>query len=132
MADMTEIIKREGLPPNEATRIRQWELAVLEETEKLRMLKVYRTRKFRSKQPMHGDFETFCRILNYLRIPLHFPAQSLRSFGRLFSVFLPPLYAPYYAELAFSLNSLAVGIIFACLTSLALTGLFESGIQMEE
>jgi hypothetical protein len=65
-------------------------------------------------------------------IPLCFSAQSLRSFGRLFSVFLPPFYAPYYAELAVSLNSLAMGIAFACLTSLALTGLFESGDQMEE
>jgi predicted RecB family endonuclease len=44
MAEMTEITKREGLPGNEAARIRQWEIMVLEETEKLRMIKVYRTR----------------------------------------------------------------------------------------
>lgn len=70
MADMTEIIKREGLPPNEATRIRQWELAVLEETEKLRMLKVYRTRKFRNIQPMHGEFKTFFVFsITYLYTP---------------------------------------------------------------
>ena len=59
-------------------------------------------------------------------------AQGLRSFGRLFSCFLPPFYAPYYADLARSLNSLGVGITFAVLTSVALTSLFETASQMEE
>ena len=44
LADFTEVLKREGLPPNEATRIRQWERMIFEEVEKLRMLKSYRTR----------------------------------------------------------------------------------------
>lgn len=59
-------------------------------------------------------------------------AQGLRSFGRLFSFVLPPFYAPYYADLARSLNSLGVGIAFAALTSIALTSLFETAFQMEE
>ena len=57
--------------------------------------------------------------------------QALRSFARLFSVFLPPFYAPYYGQLAYDLNSLPMAIIFACVTSIALTSLFESIYQME-
>lgn len=99
---LCEVLKEEGLPPNEATRIRQWERMVLEDLEGLRMVKCYRT------------------------------PQALRSFARLFTVFLPAFYAPYYAQLARDLNSLAAGIIFAVLTSLALTALFESICQMED
>ena len=58
--------------------------------------------------------------------------QALRSFARLFTVFLPAFYAPYYAQLARDLNSLAAGIMFAILTSLALTALFESICQLED
>lgn len=58
--------------------------------------------------------------------------QALRSFARLFTVFLPAFYSPYYAQLARDLNSLATGIMFAVLTSLALTALFESICQMED
>ena len=57
--------------------------------------------------------------------------QALRSFARLFSVFLPPFYAPYFAQLAYDLNSLPMGITFAIVTSIALTSLFESIYQME-
>lgn len=99
---LCETLKEEGLPPNEATRIRQWERMVLEDLEGLRMIKWYRT------------------------------PQALRSFARLFTVFLPAFYAPYYAQLAHDLNSLAAGIIFAVLTSVALTALFESICQMED
>jgi hypothetical protein len=56
MSEMTETMKREGLPGNEATRIRQWEIMVLEETEKLRMLKIYRTRKCRNNNTANVDF----------------------------------------------------------------------------
>ena len=59
-------------------------------------------------------------------------AQGLRSFGRLFSVCLPPFYAPYYVQLARDLNSLGVGIAFSVVTSIALTALFETVSQLEE
>ena len=58
--------------------------------------------------------------------------QALRSFARLFSVFLPPFYAPFYAQMAKDLNSLGAAITFAVLTSIALTALFESISQMED
>jgi hypothetical protein len=99
---LCEVLKEEGLPPNEATRVRQWERIVLEDLTGLRMIKWYRT------------------------------PQALRSFARLFTVFLPAFYSPYYAQLARDLNSLATGIMFAVLTSLALTALFESICQMED
>ena len=102
LALLCEVLKEEGLPPNEATRVRQWERMVLVDFEELRMIKLYRT------------------------------PQALRSFARLFTVFLPAFYSPYYAQLARDLNSLAAGIIFAVLTSLALTALFESICQMED
>ena len=58
--------------------------------------------------------------------------QGLRSFGRLFSMLLPPFYAPYYAQLAHDVNSLGVAITFAIVTALALTSLFETISQMED
>lgn len=58
--------------------------------------------------------------------------QALRSFARLFSVFLPPFYAPYYGQIAKELNSLGMAIAFAVVTSLALTSLFESVSQIED
>jgi hypothetical protein len=60
-----EVLKREGLPPNEATRVRQWERFISERIEALLMIKRYRT------------------------------PQALRSFARCFTIFLPPFYAPY-------------------------------------
>lgn len=102
MALYCEILKREGLPPNEATRVRQWERMVLEHSEKLKRIKDYRT------------------------------PQALRSFGRLFSMLLPPFYSALFAELAVTLNSLAMGIIFAVITCVALTGLFETVSQFED
>jgi hypothetical protein len=102
LSDLCEILKREGLPPNEATRVRQWERIVQENCEKTRMIKDYRT------------------------------PQALRSYGRLFSLLLPPFYAPFFAEMAFKLQSLAMGIVFAALTAVALTGLFETVSQFED
>jgi len=58
--------------------------------------------------------------------------QALRSFARLFSVFLPPFYAPYYGQMAVDTNSLGLGIAFSILTCIALTALFESVSQMED
>jgi hypothetical protein len=71
----TEILKHEGLPANEGIRIRQWEREVMEKLERLRVLKTYRT------------------------------PQALRSLCRIFSVFLPPFYAPFYAQVSISLIS---------------------------
>jgi hypothetical protein len=58
--------------------------------------------------------------------------QGLRSFGRLFSVFLPPFYAPFFTDVAQQLHSLGMGICFAILTSIALTALFETVISLED
>lgn len=97
-----EILKLEGLPGNEAARIRQWEREVVLQIETLQVIKEYRT------------------------------PQALRSLCRLFSVFLPPYYAPFYAQMAVDLNSLEMAIAFSILTSFALTALFESLTQMED
>lgn len=102
ITDKCEILKAEGLPPNEATRIRQWERMLHENIERTRMIKLYRT------------------------------PQALRSFGRLFTIGLPPFYAPYYAMLAHDMNSLGMAIAFAVLTAVALTALFETIAQMED
>jgi hypothetical protein len=56
----------------------------------------------------------------------------LRSFARLFSVFLPPFYAPYYGQMAREINSLGMAVAFSVLTSIALTSLFESITQLED
>lgn len=100
MSLYSEVLKHEGLPPNEATRVRQWERDVTMNLDLLRMLKNYRT------------------------------PQALRSLCRIFSVFLPPFYAPYYAAIAREI-SLGMGIAFSMFTSLVLTALFESLFQME-
>ncbi|OEU16723.1 hypothetical protein FRACYDRAFT_275439 [Fragilariopsis cylindrus CCMP1102] len=102
ITERCELLKNEGLPPNEATRIRQWERFLSIEIEQMLVIKKYRT------------------------------PQALRSFARLFTVFLPPFYAPYYGQLAVNLKSLGLGITFSMLTSIALTSLFESMSQMED
>ena len=58
--------------------------------------------------------------------------QALRSFARLFTVFLPPFYCPFFAQLAKDLDSLPFAIAFSVLTSIALTSLFESISQIED
>ena len=58
--------------------------------------------------------------------------QALRSFARLFTVILPPFYAPYYSQMARDLNSLSLAIAFAVITAIALTTLFESIHAMED
>mmetsp|Transcript_6272 Transcript_6272/g.16003 ORF Transcript_6272/g.16003 Transcript_6272/m.16003 type:complete len:277 (+) Transcript_6272:476-1306(+) len=102
LSALCETLKGEGLPANEASRIRQWERMMLEDAENVRAIKKYRT------------------------------PQGLRSFGRLFSVFLPPFYSPYYVQMARDLNSLGVGVAFSVLTSIALTALFETVHQLED
>ena len=97
-----EFLKLHGLPGNEASRIRQWEQFILDAIEGLRIVKEYRT------------------------------PQALRSYSRLLSVIVPPFFAPYYADLARSTNSLVLAIIYASFTALALTGLFECVAQLED
>ena len=123
-----EYLKANGLPGNEAARMRQWERFLSENFEKLRVVKRYRTRT----SAKTTGYSFVYLFVSMLCLPFFLPAQGLRSFGRLFSFLLPPLYAPYYAELARSLNSLGAGLTFAVLTSIALTSLFETASQMEE
>mmetsp|Transcript_2681 Transcript_2681/g.6195 ORF Transcript_2681/g.6195 Transcript_2681/m.6195 type:complete len:644 (-) Transcript_2681:688-2619(-) len=98
---LTEAFKYEGLNHSEASRIRQYERFLGECIEDLRVIKTYRT------------------------------PQALRAFGRVFTVILPPFYAPSFAQLAFDLNSLVMGILMSIITPLCLTALFES-IQVLE
>lgn len=97
-----EILKMEGLPGNEAARMRQWERDIVDRVERLQVIKEYRT------------------------------PQALRSLCRIFTVLLPPYYAPFYAQMARDLDSLAMGIVFSILTSLILTALFESLVTLED
>lgn len=99
---LTEDLKSYGLSPSEASRIRQYERILGEAVEGLRMIKMYRT-------------------------PL-----ALRSFGRIFTMVLPPLYSPKFAQIAFDLESLAFGILFSLVTPLCLTALFESMRVIED
>jgi hypothetical protein len=50
----------------------------------------------------------------------------------LFSVLLPPFYAPYYAQLAHDISSLGTAITFSVLTALALTALYETLSKLED
>jgi len=99
---LNEKSKGFGLAGGEASRIRQYELFIGESMQALRMIKMYRT------------------------------PQVLRAFGRIFSLIIPPLYAPRFAQIAFDLNYLSLGICFATITTFALTALFESTQMLED
>lgn len=99
---LTETLKAKGMSQTEISRLRQYERFVGESIENLRMIKMYRT-------------------------PL-----ALRSFGRLFTLLLPPLYAPTFAELAIDLDAFWMGILFAVITPLCLTALFETMQVLED
>jgi len=98
----SERIKKIGLPSGEASRLRQYERFLSDMIEQLRMIKLYRT------------------------------PQALRSFARIFTLILPPFYAPSYAQVANEVNSLGVGIAFGIITALGLTALFESLQVLED
>ena len=102
LTKMAEQLKSLGLSATETSRIRQFERYIGEAVEGLRMIKMYRT------------------------------PQALRSFGRMFTVLLPPLYAASFAQLAFDLQSLPMGILFAFITPLCLTALYESMTNLED
>jgi len=92
----SERIKKIGLPSGEVSRMRQYERFLSGMVEHLRMVKMYRT------------------------------PQAFRSFARIFTLVLPPFYAPTFAQVAIELNSLGMGIAFGIITALGLTMLFES------
>lgn len=102
ISKLSEKIKSQGLSATETSRLRQYERFIGEAIENLRMFKMYRT------------------------------PQALRSFGRIFTLVLPPCYAPAFAQLAVDLNSLANGIFFAILTPLLLTALFQTMSSIED
>lgn len=99
LAKLSEKVKLAGLGASEASRMRQYERWMGDAIEQLRMVKTYRT------------------------------PQTLRSFARLFTTLLPPFFAPAYAQLAVNLDSLALGITFAVVTSLCLNALLE-GVEI--
>lgn len=92
----SERIKKIGLPSGEVSRLRQYERFLSSMVEQLRMVKMYRT------------------------------PQAFRSFARIFTLALPPFYAPTFAQVALDVNSLGVGIAFGIITALGLSMLFES------
>lgn len=98
----SERLKKIGLPSGEVSRMRQYERFISNNIEQLRMVKMYRT------------------------------PQALRSFARIFTLVLPPFYAPTYAQLARDVNSLGMGITFGIITVLCLTALFESLQVLED
>ena len=102
ISKLSEKIKSQGLSATETSRLRQYERFIGEAIENLRMFKMYRT------------------------------PQALRSFGRIFTLVLPPCYAPAFAQLAVDLHSLPNGIFFAILTPLLLTALFQTMQAMED
>jgi hypothetical protein len=81
---LVETLKTAGLSATECSRIRQYECWVCETFEILRQIKMYCT------------------------------PQALRSFARIFMVFLPPFYAPRFAQIAIDVDSLGVGPLLWC------------------
>ena len=65
-------------------------------------------------------------------IKIYRAPQDLRAFGRVFTLIVPPFYAPRFAQLTFDLNSLYLGILFATVTPFYLTALFESTQALED
>ena len=98
----SERLKKIGLPSGEVSRIRQYERFLSDMVEQLRMVKMYRS------------------------------PQALRSFARIFTLLLPPFYAPTFAQVAMEVDSLSVGIGFGIITALGLTALFESLQVLED
>jgi hypothetical protein len=91
-----ERLKDVGMGGAEAAAMRDYARKISDLIEDLRMFKEYRT-------PM-----------------------AFRSFARIFSLLLPPFFAPTYAQAGMDLNSWRMGITFGLITAVALTALFES------
>lgn len=99
---LNETLKSLGLSTSEASRIRQYERYIGEALEGLRMIKMYRT------------------------------PQALRAFGRIFTLIIPPIYAPRFAQLALDLESLPMAFLFAAITPFCLTALFNCTHALED
>lgn len=99
---LNETLKSLGLSTSEASRIRQYERYIGEALESLRMIKMYRT------------------------------PQALRAFGRIFTLIIPPIYAPRFAQLALDLESLPMAFLFAFITPFCLTALFNCTRALED
>jgi hypothetical protein len=98
----SERLKKYGVPSGEISRVRQYERFLSSMIEQLRMVKMYRT------------------------------PQAFRSFARIFTLVLPPFYAPTFAQVARDVDSLGVGIAFGIVTALGLIALFESQQILED
>lgn len=99
----SERLKRMAqVPGAETSRLRQFERFLSTSIEHLRMVKMYRT------------------------------PQALRSFARIFTLILPPFYAPTFAQVGKDVASLTVGILFGIITVVCLTALFESVQVLED
>jgi hypothetical protein len=98
----SERLKKIGLPATEVSRLRQYERFLSNVIEQLRTIKMYRT------------------------------PQAFRSFARIFTLVLPPFYAPTFAQVAKDVNSLGLGVAFGIITALGLTALFESLQVLED
>jgi hypothetical protein len=131
ITDLCEVLKYQGLPPNEATRIRQWERMVAEKIGKLvAALVTFERMLHYPLTPL--VYLSLSRAEMLLAIKKHRTPQALRSFARLFTVLLPPFYAPFYGQMAKDMNSLGMAIAFSVITSIALTSLFNSINQIED
>ncbi|KAG1666100.1 hypothetical protein FOA52_010890 [Chlamydomonas sp. UWO 241] len=98
---LVEEFKAAGLPANEASRIRQYTTKIADQLQMLRLLKQYRT------------------------------PVGLRALSRIFVIFLPWLFGPYYADLAVS-ASIVFSIVFSIVISVALLGLFNVRFELED
>ncbi len=99
----TEDLKRYGLEYPEAIRIRNMELFMTNTIEKLHLYKTYTS-----------------------------TPQTLRSFARVFAVWLPPMYGPYFAEISRnSTSSIYFGLSLAIITSMTLTSLLAANTFLE-
>lgn len=100
----TEDLKRYGLAYPEAIRIRNMELFMTNTIEKLHLYKTYTC-----------------------------TPQTLRSFARVFAVWLPPMYGPYFAEISRnSTSSIYLGLSLAIITSMTLTFLLAANTFLED
>ena len=97
-----ERIKTVGLPSGEVSRIRQYERYLQTSIERLRMYKMYRT------------------------------PQALRSFARIFTLLLPPFFAPKFAQVAIDVHSLGMGLALGLITTVVITALFETLEVLED
>uniref|UniRef100_A0A0G4GGD4 Uncharacterized protein n=1 Tax=Chromera velia CCMP2878 TaxID=1169474 RepID=A0A0G4GGD4_9ALVE len=100
-----EVMKREGLPGNEAARLNQYLMMLETAWERIRNLKDYRT------------------------------PQALRSFIRVSFIFIPAFYGPYYVHIIGSSNNsttLAFASAYSVLTAMILCALFQVALAMED